>query len=173
MEWARSVGNLKLGNHRDRTENLFVLLEWVAEWLAQNRKLFEAAIDRLMAVASQILCFFLLTASIVIWADNLGALVTAICLNTFTLAEPVLEAVIKNFLIIPHAACVRSINPNNMTRLDADTNLITQSGTLKFMRVPRLRKRVWLTNAKVSAIDGDEASTFPVGSEVTIVPNNL
>ena len=74
--------------------------------------------------------------------------------------------------IRPPATWKGTANPNNISSLNADTYLISDSRSLEFVRKPALVEWMLLLNAKVGAIDCDLALATNIIPE-SILPANL
>ena len=67
---------------------------------------------------------------------------------------------------------IRTIDPNNPARLDAETDLVSKTGVLELMAVPLLAERRWLVDFEISAIDSDKAER-PNVAPVSELPLDL
>lgn len=72
------------------------------------------------------------------------------------------ETVPKYLNIRPPTTGIRSVDPNNVTRLDTNAYLISQTRPLELVRVPLFIVRMRLPNLEVRAINCDLASLSSV-----------
>ena len=131
----------------------------VAEALLKNVPPLQSPIHRLMP--SSRCCFHPLVV-IIPPCRSLKELIPikidAICQHPFTPVDHINQSVTSNLDIGPSTGRKRTIVPYNVARLDTYGNFITQSWSLKLVRVPFRIKIPTLVGPKISAVDSDETN---------------
>ena len=81
------------------------------------------------------------------------------------------QSVPEDLHVGPGTTRIGSIDPNNVSTLDTDSNFIADPRLLELVRVPLLGPRSWLPDPEVSAIDSDLALLAFVVAKPLAPPN--
>ena len=82
------------------------------------------------------------------------------------------EPMTEDFDVWPTATGIRTIDPNDLPSLNADCDLISDTGAMELVRIPLGVEWMDLSNSKVSSIDSDLASLSSITVE-SVLPANL
>jgi hypothetical protein len=98
--------------------------------------------------------------------------VSIISFNSLSRRKLVNETVSEDFDVRPTTSRIWPIDPNNISTLNADSNLIPQTRLIEFVRVPFGAERVLLLNTEVGPIDSDLAGLATIIPEA-VHPSDL
>jgi hypothetical protein len=170
----------ELSNDDCEAEKMLVFRQLVPKLRAQAFEILEASVDGFMTGASIVLCPSIRQGHPVLRdADFFITPVASVGFNLFVWKKPVLESTPENLYVRPFSTRKWAIDPDNVTCLDAGSNLISNPCTIELVTVPFLVKRqprvvrFWrLPNRTVGAVDIGQARTSIIPLQ-SIFPTNL
>jgi hypothetical protein len=100
-----------------------------------------------------------------------STLIALVSFHPLSIRNHVNQTMAEDLHVRPSPARIGSIDPNNLTSLNADSNFIADPRLLELVRVPLLGPRSWLPDPEVSAIDSDLALLAFVIAKPLAPPN--
>jgi len=165
--------DLDLLQHEAGTKSnvMFVLI--MSKSFIQCIPSLQSAIDCLMPCARFVHCQVMLnTLGLGRHNDTRITLAALVSNNLFANAKHALQSTPEDLDVRPAPALKRTIECNNLARLDANSNLATWTSTAKLVRVPLGIKRSWLKDFKVHAIDCNKTMLSIVALKA-VLPKDL
>jgi len=98
--------------------------------------------------------------------------VSFVSFNHLANAKHVDELSCKDFDVRPPTTWKRSIDPNNLASLDADSNLAPHARSFVLVRVPLFAEWMGLIDSEVGSINSDQAGLAAVVGK-SVLPSNL
>jgi hypothetical protein len=137
-------------------------------------ELLEPMVHRLMPGSSVLLGLLVDLRNILIGSSNCSSFtwVAIVGLHFLTRSERLLQSVSKDLEVGPLTTGERAIDPDNITSLNADSDLIAQSSSPELVGEPLLAERGRLVNLQVGAINRHFARLALITPE-SIAPTNL
>lgn len=84
-----------------------------------------------------------------------GADISFVCFHTLIWTKHVDQVVLEDLEIVPIAGLERPIDPNNISRADAQRDFISKARPVELVGVVRHREWAWFIGMKVRSIDRD------------------
>jgi len=97
---------------------------------------------------------------------TIAIFVGAIGKEDFISSQSFIQTISADSKVGPVAWSIGTIDPNNPTSLNADTNLVPETSMLELLGVPLATERSWLVDLEIGSIDSNQAK----GSNVVLVP---
>jgi hypothetical protein len=137
-------------------------------------ELLEPTVHGFMASSSPLLGFLVNLRNIIIGGSNRSsfAWVAIVGLDFLARSKRLLQSVSKDLEVGPLTTGERAIDPDNITSLNADSDLIAQSSSPELVGEPLLAERGRLVNLQVGAINRHFARLALITPE-SIAPTNL
>jgi hypothetical protein len=137
-------------------------------------ELLEPTVHRLMPCTSPLLCFLVNKRNVVISSSNSSSFtsVAIVGLDFLARSKRLLQPASKDFEVGPLATGERARDPNNISCLNTNRNLVAQSSSPELVGVPLLAERRRLIDLQVSAINRHLACLALITPE-SIAPMNL
>jgi len=143
----------------------------MAEAVSQAMELLEETIDGLMAGSSN--CFHVLiriVKSIRSERPTIAITAGAIRKEEFISSQSFIQTISADGKVGPVAWSIGTIDPDNPTSLNTDTNLIPETRMLELLGAPLAAERSWLIDLEISSINSNQAkgsnvvlaATFPL-----------
>jgi hypothetical protein len=151
-----------------------VLVEVVSVRRTEASPVLETTVHGFMARSNPLLCFLVHPRNIVIRSPN-GACFTSIAsvgLDFLARGKYLLQPLSKDLEVRPSSTGEWSIDPDNISCLNANSNLITQSSSPELVGEPLLVERLRLPDLNVGAINRNFARLSLITPEL-IAPTNL
>jgi len=165
--------NLDLLQHKAGTKSnvMFVLI--MTEALIQHVPSLQSPVDCFMPSPCFVHCQVVLNTLRLGWHnDQRITAASFVGNNLLANAKHFLQPAPEDLDVRPPSTLKRTIERNNLARLDANSNLAAQASTAKLVRAPLGIKRSWLKDFKVHAIDCNKTPLSIVALEA-ILPKDL
>jgi hypothetical protein len=174
MEWVFSVIKGELGTDCHSREHHPVLVSIMSVHCLETVELLEPSVHRFMSSSSVLLCLLVNKRNVVIGSSNRSSLtsVAIVSLDFLARSEHLLQSVSKDLDAGPSATGERAMDPDDISSLDTNCNLIPQSSCPKLVGEPLLVERLWLVDTEVGAINCHFASLALITPE-SIASANL
>jgi len=158
----------------DNSSHDKTMLAWtMSTQLAQSSPVLEPTICSLMPCSSNLLHALIKVVQSTGCLGMRQPLADSIRKVTLPRLHSILQTFLQsNLLVSKSATRKRTIQPNNVSGLDRNTNFASNSSMVKLVRAPTGFKRKRLLDNKISSIDDDQASRS-IGSKELILPSQL
>jgi hypothetical protein len=137
-------------------------------------ELLEPSVHGFMSSSSALLCFLVNKRYVVIGSSNCSSftLVAIVGLDFLTRSEYLFQSVSKDLEVGPLATGERAMEPDNISCLNTNSDLVAQSSSAKLVGVPLLAEWRRLLDPEVCAVNRYLASLALITPE-SIAPTNL
>lgn len=137
LKWRLSVFDFDLFNDKDGAKNKMVLISRMAEHLLQAIPKLQAAIHSLMSRSSSEHSNRVLSIIGIVWmTDSTITSVASVCHNFLSSQQTLLQLRPEDFEIRPRTTSKRAIVCHNPASFDTNSNLASQSWTIKLVGPP-------------------------------------
>jgi len=156
-----------LNNVSNSTEDLAMFGSVMSKAILQATELLEETIDGLMVRSGN--CFHALiriVKSIGSERPTIAITVGAIGKKEFIKSQCFIQTISADGKVGPVSWSIGTIDPDNPTSLNTDTNLIPETRMLELLGAPLATERSWLIDLEISSINSNQAK----GSNVVLVP---
>ena len=174
LEWVLSIIEGELGTDCHSREHHPVLVSIVSVHGLETVELLEPTVHCLVPGSSALLGFLVDLRNIVIGSSNRSSFtsVAIVGLDFLSMSKRLLQSVSKDLDVGPSATGERAMDPDNISSLDTNCNLVPQSSCPKLVGEPLLVERLRLIVTEVRAINRHFASLALITPE-SIAPTNL
>jgi hypothetical protein len=151
-----------------------VLVSIVSVYGLETVELLEPTVNCLVSSSSALLCFLVNKRNVFIGSSNCSSftLVAIVGLDFLARSEHLFQSVSKDLEVGPLATGERAMEPDNISCLNTNSDLVAQSGSPELVGVPLLAERRRLVDLKVGAVNRYLASLALITPE-SIAPTNL
>jgi len=163
----------KLFDNKDRPKGNVVLVKAVPEDLLENAPGPHASIEGFVPTSRNVHAMLVFEAGGLVFSNDLG--VTAVSLvsnDAFAWTQHVLQPGPKDAEIYPFPTLKGTSVRHNVSCLDTDANLVSQTRPIELVRVPLPREGPRLQDLKVNTVNCHKAALIRVVSK-TILPADL
>lgn len=154
LENILPIVNTNLHKNRNGNKEWLVFVKVIPVCLLQHTEILQPTINSLVALARNCLRNLLSYCTVHIGqANTFLTTVTFVCFNFLPFRQEILQTWAENLDIWPPPTREWTMDPNNIPRLNANSNLVPQSSRFKFVGKPLLGKVCWVFNLKICPVN--------------------